>query len=434
MAKRNKLNSLEVQLASSILYYDATELENFLGLYDSATEDNNIILDGTFNDFISILRNMLKENNKSGILDNDNPQRRKESVINYIQLSIDHFPNSNDRENFQLWFEAVKGTSAPMELSEDIFYHLLWNEFKRNIDQVDNSDIDFKEKLTIRPKIPNKINKEDVINIGDLDFEEEESYRQNYPSGLKELDQIANFASSKMCVVAARPGVGKTLFMINMALACANAGYKSLFVSLEMNTLDIVDCLMNNFSGKNLEMSHTDSFGIVDKKRLSKTKTSIQKSQKFSNIIDNLQIFYSEAKNADSILDKIETKIKESHYEVIFIDYLQLLRYVRLNEWESLRNLTRDLKNLARANNVCIVTATQVSRESTEKGLSLTDLFGSSTIENDSDIIIGLESDRERRQGERAVINIKIMKNRRGDLGAFKYLVDYSCGRLTFKE
>ena len=54
MARKSKLNSLEVQLASSILYYDSEEIENFLSLYDSITEDNNIILDGIFNIFINI--------------------------------------------------------------------------------------------------------------------------------------------------------------------------------------------------------------------------------------------------------------------------------------------------------------------------------------------------------------------------------------------
>lgn len=434
MARKNKLNSLEVQLASSILYYDRKELEDFLSLYDSANESNDVIIDGIFDIFVKILRDILKENKKNNFLENEDPQQRRSLIINYIQLYIDNLPNGKDRDNFQIWFEAVVNMNAPMELAEDIFYHLLWNQFLIDVNKMDSSNLSFKEKLSIRPKIPNKINNEDIVDIGDINFEEEESYRQSYPSGLAELDQVADFASSKLCVIAARPGVGKTSFMINMSLSCANAGFKCLYVSLEMNKLEIIDCLMNNFIGENIQASHTDSFGILDKKGLSKTKTNIQKSKKFTNIVENLKILDSEVSNADFILDKIESKIKENKYEIIFIDYLQLLRYVRLNEWESLRNLTRDLKNLARTNNVCVVTATQVSRESTEKGLSLTDLFGSSTIENDSDIIIGLESDRERRQGERSLISVKIMKNRRGDLATFKYLMDYSCGRLTFNE
>ena len=74
------------------------------------------------------------------------------------------------------------------------------------------------------------------------------------------------------------------------------------------------------------------------------------------------------------------------------------------------------------------------SRSSTERGLYLSDLFGSASIEADTDIVIGLENTRERKRGETALINVKVMKNREGDLAELKYIVDYATGRLRYNE
>ena len=435
MAKKtNKFNSLETQLASSILYYDKEEIGNFIEVYDSLLSEDSIVVDGIFDMFVSILKTIRPDTTNGSLILSEDSETRRQQLIDFIKINIDHLPNSNERDIFELWFDAVINTDTPMELSEDILYHFLWEEYKRNVEDIDKSNIPFKEKLTVRPKTPKALSEEGLVFLGDIDFEEESSNKQIFPSGLEELDHVVRFEETNFCVIAARPGVGKSLFMVNMAIANAKAGIKTLFMSFEMGKDQVTDRILNNYAGENLQHNHTDEFNIVDTKGLNKAKKSIVKSAGFANIKDNLQLLVEKATSADSILLKIEEKVLEGGYKAIFIDYLQLLRYNRLDEWSSLRELTKALKNLAFRLDILVVTGSQVSRSSTEKGLYLSDLFGSSSIESDTDVVIGLEAVRERKQGEKALVNVKVMKNRKGDVAELKHIVDYSSGRMVYNE
>lgn len=425
MARRNKFNGLEIELASSILYYDKEEMQRFFDVYDAMSSDVNIVFDGTFDLFVSYI-------NKFRDFD-ENFEERRQKLIDNVKLRNNQNPDKNIRENFELWFEKVLETEVPLELADDILYHLVWEEYKNAIDLIDKSDIPFVEKLETRPKIPKSFSQDGLINLGEISIEEEKD-RVNYTSGLEELDRIVRFTKTNFVVIAARPGVGKSLFMLQQAIANARAGVKTLFLSLEMGKTQIDERIMNHYADENIREQHQDEDGILDFEGYKKACMDLKSSKGYKGILDNLQLYVSKASSADSILTKVEEAIKEGNYEAIFIDYLQLLRYARLDEFASLRALTKELKNLAFRTDTLIVTGSQVSRSSTERGLYLSDLFGSASIEADTDIVIGLENTRERKRGETALINVKVMKNREGDLAELKYIVDYATGRLRYNE
>lgn len=423
---RSKMNSLEIEMASSILYYDSEELEKFFNIYDSICNDSNIILDGVFDLFISYIQ-------KVKIDDNIDADERRNKIINEINIRNSHNPDSYVRDNFEIWFEKVVSTEIPLELSEDILYHLVWEGYKNTVKAVDESNISFIEKLATRPKMPKNFNNGGVVYLSDIPIVSKKETEQ-YTTGLEELDKVVKLNKTNFVVVAARPGVGKSLFMVQMAVANARNGVKSLFVSLEMGEEQINSRILNCFTGENIEEEHVDEDGVLDFEGYKSAVESIRNGKIYKQLNKNLQIYKSESSSADSILTKIEEQINENGYEAIFLDYLQLLRYNRMDEWSSLRALTKELKNLAFRTNTLIVTGSQVSRSSTERGLYLSDLFGSSSIEADTDSVLGLENLRERRQGERAPINVKVMKQREGDLAEIKYVVDYATGRLYYNE
>ena len=423
MARKSNLDkSIEISFASSILYYDKEELDTFFPVYDQMLEDTNNIMSGNFYQFVSYMKK-IKEFKEDPI------ERRNYYISKIIDFS-NLIPDSNSKDNFQIWFEEVQNTEADLDLSEDIFYRYLWEQFKLDVDRTDRSTIPFKEKLSLRPKIPQSLKKDGIINLDDIDIPDESNLTV-YTTGLEDLDRIVRFTQTNFVVIAARPGVGKSLAMLEMAIANARQGVKTLYLSLEMSGLQILGRVCNSFTRENIKEQHTNDDGTLNNISYKKALQQVMKDRNFKPIKDNLQLSVTEASSAESILQKLEDQIKEFKYEAIFIDYLQLLRYKTLDEWASLRNLTNSLKNLAFRENVLIVTGSQVSRSSTEKGLYLSDLFGSSSIEADTDIVIGLESTQERRQGDRALVNIKILKNREGDLGEQKFYVDYSNGKLT---
>lgn len=423
--RRTKFNSLEIELASSILYYDKTEMNRFFDIYDSIVQDSNIIIDGLFDLFVSYIKKFKNFN--------VNHEERRQKLIDEIYLRNNQNPDKTIRENFELWFSKVLETDIPLELADDILDRFIWEEFKKSIQLIDESNVPFKEKLAIRPKTPKSFNNDGLIFLDDISIDEDE-VAERYTTGLEELDQLVEFTKSNFVVIAARPGVGKSLLMLLMAIANARAGVKTLFLSLEMNQKQINGRIINHYLGENLKAQHEDEFGKLNFESYKEAYNLAKNSKGYKNIKDNLQLYVSKESSADSILVKIEDQIKEGGYEAIFIDYLQLLKFNRMDEWSSLRALTNALKNLAFRTNTLIVTGSQVTRSSTEKGLYLTDLFGSSSIEADTDIVIGIENLRERRQGEKAQVNVKVMKNREGDLGELKYIIDYSVGRMSYND
>lgn len=425
MSRKSKFNSLEIELASSILYYDKEEMLRFFDIYDSISSDSNIVIDGTFDLFVSYIKKFKK-------FDVDH-EKRRDSLINEITLRNNQNPDKTIRENFELWFSKVLEMETPLELADDILSHLIWEEYKKAINAIDKSSVSFAEKLAIRPKIPKSFNQDGIIYLDEIEIEEELN-SVHYTTGLEELDRVVKLVETNFVVIAARPGVGKSLLMLLMAIANARLGVKTLFLSLEMNSKSLDARILNNYTGENIMEQHKDEEGELDFAGYKKACATVKASPGYKGIRDNLQLYVSKVSSADSILMKIEDQIKENGYKAIFIDYLQLLRFNGMDEWSSLRALTNALKNLAFRTNTLIVTGSQVSRSSTEKGLYLSDLFGSASIEADTDVVIGLENTRERKRGQQALLNIKVMKNREGDLAELKHTVDYSTGRLSYIE
>lgn len=433
--RQNKFNGIESQMTASILYYDKEELDNFFKIYDQLCK-NNFQIDGMFDLFVKYIRN--DNIYKIFCREYKDTNRKKDLIVKNILVYNNQNPDKSLRDTFQLWMENVEeiifnnqnGETFNFELSDDILDHFIWENFKNSIDLVDKSNVPFKEKLLIKPKSIDLNMNEEIVKLNTIKPKKKDK-KSYYTTGIKELDQIVQYNKTAFIVIAARTAVGKTLFMIQNAVALARNGKKVLFLSLEVNEEQLDSRILNVYLGENLENRYKNEYGELDFEAYEKAYEEAKNQKGYKPIEENLDLYVPTYSSADSILNKVEKLIKECNYEVVFIDYLQLLRYNRLDEWSSLRLLTKELKSLAFRLKATLITASQVSRSSTETGLNLGDLFGSSTIEADADIVIGLENPRERRQGEKASIIIKVLKQRDGDVAEIKSIVDYSTGRIT---
>ena len=427
--RRSKLNSLEIELASSILYYDLEEMSKFFTIFDAIISDGNIPVDGTFVLFVSYLKKWFSEEEKKEAEEKD-PEKRKASIVDFIRVRNKLTPNARDREIMDLWMDKVLETKVPMELAEDILYHFIWHEFKKAIEIIDKTDVPFSEKLSIRPKIPHMLLRDGVVSLSEIELEKK-SYEDRFITGVPDIDKYIRLEKGGFAVVAARPGVGKSLFMIKMGMANALKGIKCLYLSIEMNKDQLHQRIINYHAGENVKEKYLDEHGILDFEAFESEVNRIKSSKEFKPIEDNLQLYVTTKSNAESILADIEEEVKYGKYEIIFIDYLQLLRYSNQDEWSSIRTLTNQLKKLASRLGILIVTGSQVSRTSVERGLYLQDLFGSSSIEADTDVVIGLEELRDRKSGMQSIINIKLLKNRDGDITERKCLINYGNGQIS---
>lgn len=407
--------------AKSVLYYDKEEMEKFLQGYDSAIEQK-MPFDSLFKKFVEIVRKFKKYDDEENLYENK---------IDFIRTNVEVISNAKTREKFSLWFEDVVDGEFPMELAEDMYNRFVWDAYKMKIEEIDKMDIPFEEKLALRPKkLATNQSSTKVVNLLDIDMTEFDDEGTGYTTGIEELDKLVSIRDTNFIVIAARPGVGKSLMMLQAAVENAKRDVKSMFVSLEMNTKQINERIINNLSGISFRNANIDEDGNFDVQGYNKDIKAFIETETYQKVAKNLQIVEMKSTSGEAIMSDIEDIMKENDYQIVFVDYLQLIKYSNVDEWGSIRASTKEFKNMAFRHNKVIVTGSQVSRSSTEQGLSLTQLFGSSSIESDTDIVIGMEAAKERRQGQDSTLFVKVLKNREGDVGSIKYSINYPTGTM----
>ena len=406
---KKKIIKLEPQLAASMLYYDDTEFESFFKFWTNIDDNPELAPSGAFNSYIKYIDKILKSCKKRNII------VTKDILITSINQYNDNEASTIEKENFTIWFKLVLSEDTPsiFELSEEIFDHYLWLYYQDQIMVADNTNVSYKDKLAIKPpKINLREEEQTFYKISDIN--KGSIISKNYTTGIESLDEYIHAKKSNFIVIAARPSVGKSIFMLQQALANAALGVPVLFISLEMTGIQIKQRIMNWYKNRYV---NPDEF------------EEIEKEEKFKFINNNLQIMDNKTHNGDVILNHMEEAIDKFGIEIIFLDYLGLVRFNKCDEWASLRKLTLSLKQFGIEHGTLMVSCTQVSRDSTTYGLELTDLYGSASIEADTDIVIGLESiDRDSNdESDEGIIFMKILKNRDGSRGrkmkmAIKYI------------
>lgn len=245
-------------------------------------------------------------------------------------------------------------------------------------------------------------------------------------TGFSSLNDVTTgFQPEELIIVAARPGMGKSAFAINLALNIARPNSKgetkhvALF-SLEMSNEQIVGRMLSNLSG-------------IDNKKLRTATLRPEEWRELGATIKTLQDYGIHFN--DSVTSKVgELRAKcrryknEGKLDLIIIDYLQLLspsssRYA--NRQEVVSEISRSLKQLAKELKVPIIALSQLSRnveqrKGDERKPVLSDLRESGSIEQDADIVIFLHSDDYYiKDGSEptGLIDIIIAKNRQGMSG-----------------
>lgn len=429
MPRKGKLNSLEAELASIILYYDSEELLRFFDIFNEILSDEYMAVDGTFTLFVHWVQDWFRSVTAEEI-DQMTPERRKGSMIQFVQMCNSCRPNSSEVESFELWLQSVLEKRIPTLLADEIRDRFVWERYKEAVLRIDQSNIPFKDKLAVRPHAPNALSNNGIYKLSDVPFEREEA-KSKFTSGLKGLDKVLNIYPGAFMIVGARPGVGKSLFMLQMALENCQRGIRCLYCSLEMTKRQINERVINYCAGSSVREQFLDENGFLDNDGYEEAIERVKSGKKFKIIDEYLDVLTDTESSADITMTKLENSSKEKHYGIIFIDYLQLLQFSGMDEWASIRRSTKELKKMALRLQATIVSGSQVSRASTERGLYLSDMYGGQTIESDTDIVLGMEEVRERKQGPKAIINFKLMKNRDGDRSENRFMVNYTNGMIT---
>ena len=254
--------------------------------------------------------------------------------------------------------------------------------------------------------------------------------------GWPELDRYGVFHRGRTCVVAGRPGCGKTDFSINLASRLSKK-YRVYYLTLEETAETLMDRILS-------KVSRIDSGKLTNK-----TLTPRERE-----IIDNtagiLRRHHNMMLDADSNLtiDGLEAKLIQHKPDIAFIDHIGLLSPTdpRQTEYQSIREITRRLKVAAMKMGIVIVELCQINRAGVKgnegRFCNLEDLRGSGTIEQDANSAIFVENrrteDSKELRGEDAYQDTAVMyaKNREGPTGvvSMRWQPQYHQWQPTPKE
>jgi replicative DNA helicase len=235
------------------------------------------------------------------------------------------------------------------------------------------------------------------------------------PTGLIDLDRLlGGLQKSDLLIVAGRPGMGKTGFMLSIAKNAAQKHKKHVaFFSLEMSNEQLVQRLIAQETG-------------IDTQRLRTGKLKDDEWPLFTHAIEVLSethIFLDDTPAISPL--QLRTKCRRLHLEygldLVVVDYLQLMSSdSRIdNRVQEVSYISRNLKVLARELNVPVLSAAQLSRaveQRTDKKPVLSDLRESGSIEQDADIVMFIHRpDAMEKDSPRAnIAEIIIAKHRNG--------------------
>lgn len=262
-------------------------------------------------------------------------------------------------------------------------------------------------------------------------------------SGIKTLDEkIGCFYYGLTNIVAARPGHGKTTFMLNTFLNNIIDGKNPLFISLEMTQEEVMEKLLSTYSKIPVEK--------ISKPRLLKPKeTEILKEKMRElakmefHIVDALSLNVME-------LGSLLRRYIRKESEICYIDYAQLLKTRKDNsciKTEDFREVFKDLRETIRSVNregkMAVVLAVQAGRSAEDKRSIndriplMSDLEYCSSLEQDAGLVIGLMN-REKYEFDQCeykdTLFVGVSKNRFGQTSRFmlnffgdiQYITDYS--------
>lgn len=302
------------------------------------------------------------------------------------------------------------------------------------------SDMDSEEQLDNAESLIFRIRQErkssDFDEISDIVHEaikEVDNLYQNKGkiSGIEthyfKLDQITRgLQRQEFIVLAARPGMGKTAFAINIATETAIKNQVPILIfSLEMNSLRIVSRMIASLARVDSQRINTGFISHADFDQLTSAASKIATTDIYIDDSSAMSILELKAKARRKAEDLSKRGKKLG---LIIIDYLQLIRYTETrveNRQQEVANISMALKALAKEIDVPVLALSQLSRASemrTERKPQLSDLRESGAIEQDSDVVMFLHRDYyyTKDEEEKNKAELIIAKNRNGPTDIIK--------------
>lgn len=258
----------------------------------------------------------------------------------------------------------------------------------------------------------------------------------NLSTGFYDLDNKLNgISQNELIVIGARPGMGKTSFMLNVAENIAKKNNVcSLFFSIEMSEEEIIGRLISTKS----EIPYNKiKSGKLNQQEQEQVFISTIELEKKIIICDDSKLTLNKIKLISKEIQKNPEKYGE--LGIIIIDYMQIVNLTKYsdNRQQAISEISRGLKIITKELNVPIITAAQLSRsceQRLDKRPLLSDLRESGAIEQDADVVMFLYRDEyyNLETEKKNIAELTISKNRNGETGTI--LLGFDGKKFRFRN
>lgn len=231
-------------------------------------------------------------------------------------------------------------------------------------------------------------------------YESIEQERKCIPTGFSGLDDklCGGLVKPELTIVGARPGKGKSAFLLTASMAAARAGYHVGYFSFEMSAEQIGQRELAATSLVGISKQRRGKSSLSDKDWDALCAALAQLGQ--DGIGEHLHIYRGYTMAVERLANIARHAVDRGECDLLVIDYIQLLKTVEKtrSDFERIGIVSKSLKQLALTLNVPILTAAQVRRQSqddTRKGgraPTLDELRGSGDLEQDADNVLLIHS------------------------------------------
>ncbi len=337
----------------------------------------------------------------------------------YLTALINNVPTSLHAEAYGRLIEQTSIRRRMLEAANQIA-RLAYQEevpVETVMDEAEKQVFSVSERRSTRDLAPIQVVLSEYYDrIDELSKRDEEIF--GVPTGFIDLDRLlGGLQSSDLLIVAGRPGMGKTAFMLTVAKNAAQQHKKHVAIfSLEMANEQLVQRLISQETG-------------IDSHRLRTGKLTEEEWPVFTHAVEVLsstRIFLDDTPSLTPL--QMRTKCRRLHLEygldLVVVDYLQLMSSGSRSEnrVQEVSYISRNMKVLARELNVPVLAAAQLSRaveQRADKDPQLSDLRESGSLEQDADIVMFIHRPEmyEKDQTRQNIAQIKIAKHRNGPTG-----------------
>ena len=258
------------------------------------------------------------------------------------------------------------------------------------------------------------------------------------PTGFTDLDfKTAGFQNSDFILVAARPSMGKTAFVLNIAqYASVKHDYYTAIFSLEMSKVQLINRIISMESSVDSKHIRTGDLSPAEWGSIAEGASRVGNSKLIIDDTPGITI-------AD-LRSKCRKLKSEGRLDLIMIDYIQLMSGGGKSEsrQQEVSEISRSLKGIARELNVPVIALSQLSRaveSRPDKRPMLSDLRESGAIEQDADVAMFIYRDEYYNpdSARKGIAEIIIAKQRNGPVGTVElvWLPDLTkFGNLDYRD